>query len=62
MPANGVPDHIREIIFVRSCKDRFTFVLNEKYPSRFVPIGSSHLTQMPPKRSTGKAHLTHLPQ
>ncbi len=61
MPANSLSDHIREIILVRSCRDRFIFVLNEKIPSRFMPIGLSHLIQMA-KKDTGKVHLTHSAQ
>ncbi len=52
-------DHICEIILVRSCRGHFTFVLNEKSLSRFVPIGSIHLTQMRGAGGdTGKVHLT----
>ncbi len=54
MPANSMSDHIREIILLRSCRDRFTFVWNEKSPSRFEPIGSSHLTQMAKKKVLGR--------
>ncbi len=49
MPANSMSDRIRKIILVRSRRDHFTFVLNEKFPSRFMPIDSSHSTQMPKK-------------
>ncbi len=37
MPANSMSDHIRKIILVRSHRDRFKFVSNEKFPSRFMP-------------------------
>ncbi len=59
MPDNSMSDHLHEIILVRSCRDHFTFVLNEKFSSCFVPIGSSHLTQMAKKKKkdTGKGHL-----
>ncbi len=46
MPANSTSHHICKTILVRSCRDGFTFMLNEKSPSRFMPICSSHLTQM----------------
>ncbi len=38
-PANNMSHHICKIILVKSCRERFTFVLNEKSPSSFVPIG-----------------------
>ncbi len=43
-PANSMSDHMRKIILVTSYRDHFTFVLNEKSTSHFMPIGSSHLT------------------
>ncbi len=54
MPANSMYHHTREVILVRSCRDGFTFVLNEKFPSHFTPIGSSHLTQMAKKKKKKK--------
>ncbi len=38
-------DHIHKIILVRSCR-KFNICIKWNIPSRFMPIGSSHLTQM----------------
>ncbi len=57
MPANSTFDHIRKIILVKSCKDRFTFVLHEKFTSCFIPVGSSCLTQMSKKKRYWKSAL-----
>ncbi len=40
-PADSMSGLICEIILARSCRDRFTFVLNEKFLSCFMPIVQS---------------------